>query len=85
MEGRGQGSEGKAKMGLCKPKTTTKLRVILSNPALQAHKDHMANYAIICKFMGKHKARMASMWTFQSLLEDSETRHPVGSGRLSEI
>jgi hypothetical protein len=27
-------------------------RVILSDPALQAHRDHMTEHAIICKFMG---------------------------------
>ena len=39
-------------MGPCKPKTITKPRVILNDPTLQEHKDHMENYAIICKFMG---------------------------------
>ena len=51
-EDRGQGTENRAKMGPCKPKTINKPRVILNDLALQAHKDHMENYAIICKFMG---------------------------------
>lgn len=51
-EDRGQGTENRTKMGLCKPKTNTKPRVILNDPALQEHRDHMANYAIMCKFMG---------------------------------
>ena len=50
-EDKDQGSENRAKMGPCKAKTTTKPRVILNDPALLAHRDHMANYAIICKFM----------------------------------
>ena len=39
-------------MGPYKLKTITKPRVILNDPALQAHRDHMANYSIIYKFMG---------------------------------
>jgi len=49
---RGQGTENRTKMGPCKPKTNTKSWVILKDPALQEHMDHMENYAIICKFMG---------------------------------
>jgi len=26
--------------------------VVLSDPALYVHREHMANYAVICKFMG---------------------------------
>lgn len=26
--------------------------MVLSDPALQAHREHMATYAVICKFMG---------------------------------
>lgn len=39
-------------MGPCKAKINTKPQVILNDPALQVHRDHMTNYAIICKFMG---------------------------------
>ena len=38
--------------GVCKPKSTIIPQVVLSDPALQVHKDHMAEYTIICKFMG---------------------------------
>lgn len=41
-----------SKTGVCKPKLTTIPRVILSDLALQVHRDHMAEYAVICKFMG---------------------------------
>lgn len=51
-EDKGQGTQNRTKMGHCKPKTNTKLRVILNDLALQEHRDHMENYAIICKFMG---------------------------------
>lgn len=51
-EDRGQGIENRAKMGPYKPKTITKPWVILNDPLLQVHRDHMENYAIICKFMG---------------------------------
>ena len=58
-EDRDQGSEKRAKMGLYKPKTITKPRGILNDPTLQAHRDHMANYAIICKFMGIYPSEKA--------------------------
>lgn len=41
----------KAQKGPCKPKAEVTPRVVLNDPALQAHRDHMRTYAIICKFM----------------------------------
>lgn len=38
--------------GACKPKSSIIPRVILSDPAIQAHRDHMREHAIICKLMG---------------------------------
>ena len=52
IEDIGQGSENIAKMGPYKPKSNIKLQVILNDPALLEHRDHMTTYAIICKFMG---------------------------------
>lgn len=49
---RGQRVENRTKMGPCKPKSSNKPWVILNDPALQEHRDHMTSYAIICKFMG---------------------------------
>lgn len=49
---RGQRSKSKATMGPFKPKYNIKPRVVLNDPALQEHRDHMATYAVICKFMG---------------------------------
>jgi len=50
------GSNGKPNSirmtGICQPKSSIIPRVILRNPALQAHRDHMTEHAIICKFMG---------------------------------
>jgi len=39
-------------IGVCKPKSNIIPRVILSDLALQAHRDHMTEYTVICKFMG---------------------------------
>ena len=47
-----QGIKDDAQKGPCKPKTTIMPRVVLNDPALQVHRDHMHTYAIICKFMG---------------------------------
>ena len=47
-----QNSENKNQNGPCKPRTTITPRVVLSDSALQAHRDHMATYVVICKFMG---------------------------------
>jgi len=38
--------------GPCKPKAEVTPRVVLNDPSLQAHMDHMRTYVIICKFMG---------------------------------
>jgi len=38
--------------GPCRPKTKITPRVVLNDPALQAHRKHMGTYAIIYKFMG---------------------------------
>lgn len=38
-------------MGPCKPKSEVTPRVVLNDPVLQAHREHMSLYAIICKFM----------------------------------
>lgn len=38
--------------GPCKPNSNIKPRVVLNDPALQVHIDHMETYAVICKFMG---------------------------------
>lgn len=40
------------KNGIFKTKSSTIPWVILSDPALQAHRDHMTEHAMICKFMG---------------------------------
>ena len=42
----------KNQKGPCKPKAEITPRVVLNNPELQAHREHMQTYAIICKFMG---------------------------------
>lgn len=46
-----QGTKDKKSKGRCKPKTDTTPKVILNNSELQAHREHMGTYAIICKFM----------------------------------
>lgn len=55
-EKRKEGSSQKAAplraTGIYKPKSTITLQVVLSDPTLQLHRDHMAEHAIICKFMG---------------------------------
>jgi len=38
--------------GSCRPRANISPRVVLNNPALQEHREHMETYAIICKFMG---------------------------------
>eukprot|EP00253_Pinus_taeda_P032209 PITA_32209 len=42
-----QGTKDKTQRGPCKPKTTITPRIVLNDPALQAHRDHMYTYAII--------------------------------------
>ena len=51
-EDKEQGAKNKAQKGPCKPKVEVTPRVVLNDPALQAHRDHMRTYGIICKFMG---------------------------------
>lgn len=46
------GSRDKKQKGPCKPKAEITPQVILNDPALQEHMEHMGTYAIICKFMG---------------------------------
>lgn len=46
------GIKDKAQKEPCKPKATITPRLVLNDPTLQAHGDHMQTYAIICKFMG---------------------------------
>lgn len=50
--GSSQRAKHKSVTGLCKPRSAIKPRVVLNNPALQELRDHMMEYAIICKFMG---------------------------------
>ena len=47
-----QGKKDKAQKGPCKPKVEITPRVVLNDPTLQAHRDHMRTYAIIFRFMG---------------------------------
>ena len=42
----------KAQKGPCKPKVEVTPRVVLNDPSLQVHRDHILTYAIICEFMG---------------------------------
>jgi len=51
-------------------------RVVLNDPALQAHRDHMQTYAIICKFM--------RLWTIEKALQTWIKYHwkPKGSIEL---
>ena len=51
-EDKEQGTKDKAQKGPFKTKAEITPRVFLNDLALQAHKDHMLTYAIICKFMG---------------------------------
>lgn len=52
VEDKKQGTKDKKQKGPCKPKAEFTPRVILNDPSLQAHRDHMRTYAIIYKFMG---------------------------------
>lgn len=47
-----QGTKDKNQKGQCKTSYKITLKVVLNEPALQEHRDHMLTYAIICKFMG---------------------------------
>ena len=51
-EDKRQGTRHKYQKGSCRPKMEITPRVVLNDPALQAHREHMGTYAIICKFMG---------------------------------
>lgn len=51
-EDKKQGTEDKKQKGPYKPNAKINPRVVLNDPALQAYRDHMQTYAIICKFMG---------------------------------
>lgn len=42
-----QRAERKNMTGLCKPRSTITPQVVLIDPALQVHRDHMAAYAVI--------------------------------------
>jgi len=48
----GQRLESRSTMRPCKPKFNIKAWGILNDPSLREHKDHMATYVVICKFMG---------------------------------
>ena len=45
-------SSNKATQGACKPKKIETLRMVFTDPEIQAHREHMSEHAIICKFMG---------------------------------
>jgi len=47
-----QGTKDKNQKSQCKPIAEITPRVVLNDPVLQEHRDHMQTYAIICKFMG---------------------------------
>lgn len=49
--GENQNDDTRNWSGPCKPRETITTRVVLIDPALQAHREHMATYAVICKFM----------------------------------
>lgn len=51
-EDKEQRTKDKAQKGPCKPKASVTPKVVLNDLALQAHREHMQTYAIICKFMG---------------------------------
>ena len=42
----------RATSSTCKPKKTESLRVTISDPDIQNYREHMAEQAIICRFMG---------------------------------
>lgn len=45
-------SPNNTSQGVCKPKKKDTLRMVLSDPNIQAYREHMIEHAIICKFMG---------------------------------
>lgn len=42
----------KTTQGAFKPKKKQALRVVCTDPEIQAHREHMSEHAVICKFMG---------------------------------
>eukprot|EP00253_Pinus_taeda_P030247 PITA_30247 len=42
----------KPTQGPCKPRVAEVLRVVLTDPAIQAYRDHMTEHAVICRFIG---------------------------------
>ena len=54
-------AENKKQKGPCKPKAEVTPRVVLNDPALQAHREHICTYAIIWKFMG--------LWPMKKVLQ----------------
>lgn len=45
-------SPNSTSQGVCKPKKKDTLCVVLSDPEIQAYREHMIEHAIICNFMG---------------------------------
>ena len=52
IEGENHNVDTRNRTGPCKPRETITPRVVLSDLVLQAHREHMATYVIICKFAG---------------------------------
>lgn len=52
IAGDSQKYDPKSRLGPCKPKISITPRVVLSDPVLQAHREHMVNYVVIWEFMG---------------------------------
>jgi len=46
-EGENQNVDTKIRTGPCKPKATITPRVVLSDPMLQVHREHMVTYALL--------------------------------------
>lgn len=38
--------------GICKPRKAESLRFVITDPEIQAYREHMAEHEVICKFMG---------------------------------
>jgi len=68
-----QGTKDKNQKGPCKPKAKINPRVVLNNLELQAYRENMQTYAIICKFMG--------LWPIEKALQSWIRYHwkPKGS------
>jgi len=66
--------------GLYKPKSTITSQVVLSDPTLQVHRDHMTTYAVICKFMGIWPMEKAlHAWIKNNEEAKGEINLPLGS------